>query len=157
MNCNKKLANQHLTALIQQASKNISSAIWASKKRGFKKINHKPSILCFSNEARERGGEGREGEENHSLVVHQRTLQVTCAWCWITKFFLKQRCMTLPNDLFVFILQMSLKVLLLFTQVNRHECRHLWEQFHKTYWSTAARRRQENNEKEAQSNKRNRF
>ena len=73
MYCNKKLANQHLKALIQQASKHTSQYGLGLKKikrikenENLRKI-HKPSILCFSNGARERGGGGGEKEKRTTL------------------------------------------------------------------------------------------
>lgn len=67
------MANQHLMILIQQASKTsqyllgLKNKIKNNTKKVFKNRNlrkiHKPSILCFSNGAREREGGGGGGEK----------------------------------------------------------------------------------------------
>lgn len=108
MNCNKKLANQHLTALIQQASKTV--LIGLKKKRGFKKFTNLPYYAFLMKRERE---EERERREREPLFSCSPT-DLKSYMCMMLdhQVFLKATLYTLSTDDLYQLSQMSFKVLL---------------------------------------------
>lgn len=88
MNCNKKLANQHLMALIQQASK--TSQYWLgfkkNKTKGFKKFTNLPYYAFLMERETEEEGEKRKKEPLFSCSP---------------KYFMAYTCLMLDHQVFL--------------------------------------------------------